>query len=66
LLLDPRDVDAWAEALTRLEQDREYADALADAGRRHAQRFTWERAAMETAAVHDSLLSNQRSDGSDE
>lgn len=57
LLLEAHDVDAWAEAMTRLEHDREYAAALGEAGRLHAQRFTWERAAKETAAVHESVLS---------
>ena len=57
LLLAPRDVTAWANAMSRLERDAAYATELAEKGRRHASRFTWERAARETAAVHDAAMS---------
>jgi glycosyltransferase involved in cell wall biosynthesis len=57
VLLDPHDVDAWAEAMIRIQQDPAFASAMAEKGRRHASHFTWERAARETAAVHEAALS---------
>ncbi len=55
-LLDPQDVDAWAGAISRIERDPDHASALGAKGRRHAERFTWERAARKTAAVHEAAL----------
>jgi len=53
LLLDGIDAEAWSTAMIRLQQDHAFADSLAERGRRHAAMFTWERAARETAAVHE-------------
>lgn len=55
-LLDPDDADAWAGAMSRIEHDPDHAASLVEKGKRHAERFTWERAAAETAAVHDAVL----------
>ena len=57
ILLGPHDVEAWAESLTRLQADGGFASALAEKGRSHASRFTWQRAAEATAAVHEEALS---------
>jgi alpha-1,3-rhamnosyl/mannosyltransferase len=57
VVLDPLDVDAWAAALSRVERDPSYAAGLAVRGRDRAQRFTWRRAAQETAALHEAVLS---------
>jgi len=57
LLLEPRDANAWADAMSRVERDAAFARDLGERGRRHASRFTWERAAKETAAVHDEVTS---------
>jgi glycosyltransferase involved in cell wall biosynthesis len=56
LLLDGLDAEAWSTAMTRLQQDPAFADSLGERGRRHAGMFTWERAARETAAVHERAL----------
>lgn len=56
VLLDPQDVDAWAAAMDRIGQDRAYAAALVEKGKQRARLFTWERAARETAAVHEAVL----------
>lgn len=48
LLVPHGDREAWASALERLATDPGYRDRLADGARRHAQEFSWERAAEET------------------
>jgi glycosyltransferase involved in cell wall biosynthesis len=42
------DIDAFAAALRRLVNDKTLVARLGDAGRRFAERFTWERSASET------------------
>lgn len=49
------DIDAWADALTRLLDDDAGRDALATAGRAHALTFTWERSAAKHLAVYRSV-----------
>ena len=56
VLLEPRDVDAWAEAIARVRADQRWSATLAATGRAHAARFTWRRAAEETAAVHETVV----------
>ena len=45
LLVDPTDVDAIAEALSRVLDDRALSDGLIRAGRRQAARYSWRQAA---------------------
>jgi glycosyltransferase involved in cell wall biosynthesis len=45
LLVDPLDVDAMAEAIAQVLDDRELAATLAEKGRRRVVTFTWERSA---------------------
>ena len=52
LVVDPLDVEAIAEAIDRAVEDRALAGALADAGRRRVDIFTWERSARLAAAVY--------------
>ncbi|HLW15781.1 MAG TPA: glycosyltransferase family 1 protein [Actinomycetota bacterium] len=56
VLLDPDDADAWADAMKRIEEDPIYAQEHAETGRRHALTFTWDKAAVETHAVHRAAL----------
>ncbi len=51
LLVDPLDVDAIADGLTRLAADPSLRAALGELGRARAAEFTWARAARETLAV---------------
>lgn len=44
-LVDPLDDADIARGIRRLLSDREYAQSLAETGRRQAQRFSWERSA---------------------
>jgi glycosyltransferase involved in cell wall biosynthesis len=50
LLVDPRDVDAIADALQRVVTEPTLRAELVARGREHATRFTWQRAAEQ--ALH--------------
>jgi glycosyltransferase involved in cell wall biosynthesis len=56
LLFDPDDPAAIAAAIARLLEDRPLAARLAEAGRRQAAGFTWERAAAGTLASYERAL----------
>ena len=52
LLLEPDDVDAWAEALWRVLTDDVLSDGLRRAGPEQAGQFTWERTARATLSLY--------------
>jgi glycosyltransferase involved in cell wall biosynthesis len=56
LLVDPEDVAAISEGLIRLLEDAELRDQLVARGFENLTRFSWTRAAQQTAAVIESLL----------
>jgi alpha-1,3-rhamnosyl/mannosyltransferase len=56
VLLDADDPDAWAAAIVAVATDPEHRAALVARGDAHQARYTWERVAAETAAVHDEVL----------
>lgn len=53
LYFDPLDVGAIRNAIDAVLTDRPLARRLAEAGRRRAGEFSWERTARETAAVYE-------------
>ncbi len=53
LYFDPLDVGAMTMAISDLLRDAGLRERLANAGRRRARSFTWERAARETAASYE-------------
>ena len=53
---DPMNVDDMAAVISRLLTDEDEYRRRQMAGREQAARFSWERAARETAAVYQSLL----------
>ena len=57
LLVDPQDPDDIAQALTRVLIDKPLRARMRILGLAQAARFTWERAAQETAAVYRQVLS---------
>jgi glycosyltransferase involved in cell wall biosynthesis len=57
LRVDPDDVDGWADALLRLEEDRALGERLAEAGLAQAARFDWARAAAAYVAAYREALS---------
>jgi len=61
LLVDPTDVDALADAMLRLSEDEALRQQLIAAGYENVKRFSWEKAARETLAVFEKLLTRGRS-----
>jgi alpha-1,3-rhamnosyl/mannosyltransferase len=51
-LLDPHDVAAWRDALTRVLSDDDYWKQLRRGAVEHARPFTWERCAADTLRVY--------------
>lgn len=56
VLVDPLNVDALAESLHRVLEDREFAELLAQKGVRRAAGFSWKKTAAETIAVYRRAL----------
>jgi len=56
LLVDPHDVDALAESLRRVLEDRKLAEGLALQGVQRAAGFSWKRTASETIDVYRRVL----------
>lgn len=56
ILVDPRDVEALADALVRVLNDRDLRQAMGAAGVRQAAKFSWQRCAEETVAVYRAAL----------
>lgn len=53
ILLEPRDVGAWVEAMARVLNDEHLRRELRNRGIAQASKFSWERAARETLAVYE-------------
>ena len=51
VILDPHDVRGWRDAIRSVWQDAAMRVTLRDAGRAHADRYTWARTAAETLIV---------------
>jgi len=58
LYFDPLDVEAMADAVRRLLRDADLQGELRARGLAQTARFSWERAAAETRAVHDAVLAD--------
>ncbi len=56
LLVDSGDPEQLAQAIARLQQDRQGRCQLAWAGRQSAQAYTWEASALEVRGIYDQLL----------
>jgi glycosyltransferase involved in cell wall biosynthesis len=56
VLVDPLNVDALAESLHRVLEDREFAELLGQQGVRRAAGFSWKKTAAETIAVYRRAL----------
>lgn len=59
ILVEPKDVQGLAQAITRVLQDDALRQALRAKGLAQASQFTWERAARETLAVYE-LVNRKR------
>ena len=51
-LLEPDDVDAWAEAIVLLLQDHEYSENARTKGKKQASKFSWDRTASQTLTLY--------------
>ncbi len=51
LLLSPDDEQGWTDVMLRIAADDALRAELSDAGRRHAARFTWDRAASQLVQI---------------
>jgi glycosyltransferase involved in cell wall biosynthesis len=60
LLVDPHDVNGWADAITALFEDGGLRSGLMDKGRATAATYTWARVARETMAIHQECLAIER------
>lgn len=52
LLVNPHDVDAWADALERVLLDSAMSQSMREAGFKRAKLFSWQRAAAETLQLY--------------
>ena len=55
-LLPPDDVEMWTKAMTQVSEDDALRRSMIERGRTWSERFTWGRAASETAAVYRTCL----------
>lgn len=60
LLVDPDDSDALGEALLGVLADRERREDLSARALAHVKHFSWEKAAVETAALYAEVTGNRR------
>jgi glycosyltransferase involved in cell wall biosynthesis len=56
LLVEGKDVQAWADAILRVISDDDLRSSLAERGTQQAAKFSWERCARETLHVYRSVL----------
>lgn len=56
LLVDPRDQAAWCRALSSVLDDKDLAAELSTRGVEQASKFSWQKAAEETARLYDRVL----------
>jgi glycosyltransferase involved in cell wall biosynthesis len=61
MLIDPLDVEAIAEAIVCLWQDRDLANQLVLLGRRQAAKFSWPEAAKQTVEVYKAVYADKNS-----
>lgn len=61
VILDPRDVDAWAEAVERVLSDAAFAQTLIERGRVRAAAFDWHETARLTLSVYQNIAARASS-----
>jgi len=60
ILLDPNDVQAWTNALTKVLGDPGVARTMSEAGRKQASHFSWDRAAAETLSILEAVAASKK------
>jgi glycosyltransferase involved in cell wall biosynthesis len=61
ILVDPADPDALGKALLRVLTDRDRREDLSARGQAHARHFSWDKAAVETAALYADVTGSRQS-----
>ena len=56
ILFDPTDAEELAMRMLELAKEKELRESLEEKGRRHVVGFTWEKAALQTKALYESLI----------
>ena len=59
LLVDPRDPEAWAQAMTRVFEDANLRDDLRRRGALRVKAFSWEQSARNLLRVYQELESSE-------
>jgi len=59
ILVDPKNSQAIADAVCRLQSDPIYYQELREKGLKRIQAFTWENVAEKTLELYESLLSQR-------
>ena len=60
VMVDPHDVEGWANAMERALRDAELRESIRSAGLERAQRFSWQRTAQMTMSLYRDILSERR------
>lgn len=56
VLLDPRDLQGWSDAMRRMAEDEAWREHWRGLGGRQAARFSWRRCAEQTLACYRKAL----------
>ncbi|HAH21872.1 MAG TPA: glycosyltransferase family 1 protein, partial [Candidatus Omnitrophica bacterium] len=56
ILVNPRDVEGWADAISRLLTDRELKESMRQRSLERAKLFSWDRLAQETLIIYNKLF----------
>jgi glycosyltransferase involved in cell wall biosynthesis len=60
ILLEPNDVQAWTNTLTRVLSDADVAHSMSEAGLQQASRFSWDRTAAETLSILEAIAAEKK------
>jgi glycosyltransferase involved in cell wall biosynthesis len=60
LLVDPHDIDALADALTRLTEDVALREELRQKGYQRVKQYTWAMSAQKMLAVYQKLYNGEK------
>ena len=58
-LVDPKDVDDMARAMTEMLSDQKAREHYAELGKAHVKKFTWEQTAVKTLEIYQELISKR-------
>jgi len=56
ILLSPKDLKGWVEAITRVNSDNELREQMIEKNKGQVQKFSWEKTAAKTIEVYDEAI----------